>query len=196
MPYLKRNDASVFFDDTGGRGEAIVTLHGFIENGSYWGRTGVSGALADAGYRVIDMDMRGHGRSVPEGANPGYSIESVAADIGALADLLGLQRFHLLTHATGGMAALRYAMDHSERLLSITSSDTSSATIPLDKYCGPEWDEQPVPMDDPDILSVAEYNAGMLAAFPNFAEMFRRLREDPANHPLAAEHFGEVRECR
>lgn len=185
MPYLKRSDASVFFDDTSGRGEPIVTLHGFIENGSYWGRTGVSGALAAAGYRVIDMDMRGHGRSVPEGANPGYSIESVAADIGALADLLGLQRFHLLTHATGGMAALRYAMDHSDRLLSVTSSDTSSATIPLDKYCGPEWDERPVPMDDPDILSVAEYNSGMLAAFPNFNEMFRRLREDATHHPLA-----------
>jgi hypothetical protein len=83
------------------------------------------------------------------------------------------------------MAALRYAMDHSERLLSVTSSDTSSATIPLDKYCGPEWDERPVPMDDPDILSVAEYNTGMLAAFPNFAEMFRRLREDATHHPLA-----------
>ena len=35
MPYLKRSDASVFFDDTSGRGEPIVTLHGFIENGSY-----------------------------------------------------------------------------------------------------------------------------------------------------------------
>ena len=40
-------------------------------------------------------------------------------------------------------------------------------------------------MDDPDILSVAEYNSGMLAAFPNFNEMFRRLREDATHHPLA-----------
>lgn len=69
MPYLNRPDAKVFFDDLGS-GEPISTMHGFIENGSYWSRTGVSGALAEAGYRVIDMDMRGHGRSVPEGARP------------------------------------------------------------------------------------------------------------------------------
>ena len=63
MPYLKRNDASVFFDDTGGRGEAIVTLHGFIENGSYWGRTGVSGVLAD--QRAIDEKILSE-RIVPQ----------------------------------------------------------------------------------------------------------------------------------
>ncbi|MBK7250753.1 MAG: alpha/beta hydrolase [Gammaproteobacteria bacterium] len=99
MPYLNRPDAKVFFDDLGS-GEPIITMHGFIENGSYWSRTGVSGALAAAGYRVIDMDMRGHGRSVPEGARPSYTAESVVEDISGLADQLGLKRFHLLTHAT------------------------------------------------------------------------------------------------
>lgn len=85
--------------------------------------------------------MRGHGRSVPRGANPGYDVETVASDFGAVADDLGLERFHLLTHATGGMAGLRYAMRASERLLSLMSTDTGSATAPSDRFCAPEYDD-------------------------------------------------------
>lgn len=186
MPYLNRPDAKIFFDDTGS-GQPIITMHGFIENGSYWGRTGVSGALADAGYRVIDMDMRGHGRSVPEGERSSYAIESVVDDIGALADRLALPRFHLLTHATGGMAGLRYAMDHSDRLLSLTSSDTASATIPLDKYCDPIWDDRPVP-PDPDVVSVAEYNTRLLESHRDFNHMVQSLRQNIDNHQLSPFH--------
>jgi pimeloyl-ACP methyl ester carboxylesterase len=183
MPYLDRPDAKVFFDDVGA-GEPIITLHGFIENGSYWSRPGVSGALAAAGYRIIDMDMRGHGRSVPDGTQSSYTVESVAADIGALADQLDLKRFHLLTHATGGMAGLRFAMDHSERLLSLTSSDTSAATIPMDKYCGPEWDDRPVP-PDPEATSVADYNVKLLESHRDFHDMVMRLRQNIASHQLS-----------
>lgn len=183
MPYLDRPDAKVFFDDAGS-GEPIITLHGFIENGSYWSRPGVSGALAAAGYRVIDMDMRGHGRSVPEGAQSSYTVESIASDVGALADRLGLKRFHLLTHATGGMAGLRFAMDHSERLLSLTSSDTASATIPMDKYCGREWDDCPVPAD-PEVISVADYNVGLLESHRDFHDMVVRLRQNIDSHQLS-----------
>jgi len=59
----------------------IITTHGVTENGSYWSLPGVSAALANAGYRVLDMDMRGHGRSVPRGEPAGARwphIEAVA----------------------------------------------------------------------------------------------------------------------
>jgi pimeloyl-ACP methyl ester carboxylesterase len=144
MPYVDRPGARIFYDETGA-GPAVLTTHGVSENGSYWSRTGVSSALSEAGYRVVDTDMRGHGRSVPVGPDPGYDVESIAEDFGAVADHLGLERFHLLTHATGGMAALRYAMTHSDRLLSLMSTDTGSATVPVDAYCEPEWDEKEIP---------------------------------------------------
>jgi pimeloyl-ACP methyl ester carboxylesterase len=47
-----------------------------------------------------------------------------------LADALGLDRFHILSHATGGMAAVRYAMTTSARLISLMLTDTGSATVP------------------------------------------------------------------
>jgi pimeloyl-ACP methyl ester carboxylesterase len=148
VPYLERESAKIFYDDVG-EGPAILTTHGVTENGSYWSRTGVSGRLAAAGYRVVDMDMRGHGRSVPLSEPPGYDVETIASDIGALADHLGLERFHLLTHATGGMAGLRYAMHRSDRLLSLMSTDTGSATVPTDPFCAPEFDDYVYEKVDP-----------------------------------------------
>ena len=100
--------AHIFYDDIGS-GEAIITTHGVSENGSYWSLPGVSARLAER-YRVIDTDMRAHGRTAVHGDPKGYDVETMADDIGALADHLGLDRFHLLTHATGGMVGLRYAM--------------------------------------------------------------------------------------
>ena len=164
MPYLERETAKIFYDDIG-QGPLVVTTHGVCENGSYWGRPGVSQRLADAGYRVVDMDMRGHGRSVPTGEPKGYDVETIAADIGALAGHLGAERFHLLTHATGGMAGLRYAMHNSDRLLSLMSTDTGSATVPIDQFCDPEYDDHVYEKIDPsgnpmaaayDQMSVAE----------------------------------------
>jgi pimeloyl-ACP methyl ester carboxylesterase len=65
MPYLSRPGATLYYDVVGD-GPTILTTHGLIESGVYWSRTGVSAELAAAGFRVVDMDMHAHGRSVPE----------------------------------------------------------------------------------------------------------------------------------
>jgi len=126
MPWLKRGNARVHYEDVG-RGEPIITTHGVAENGSYWSEPGVTARLAER-YRVISMDMRGHGQTVVESEPYGYDVETIADDIGALADELALDRFHLLTHATGGMVGVRYAMTRSNRLVSLMLTDTGSAT--------------------------------------------------------------------
>lgn len=128
MPWLVRGNARIYYDDVG-KGEPIVTTHGVSENGSYWSEPGVTSRLAER-YRVISMDMRAHGQTVIDGEPYGYDVETIADDIGALADELALDRFHLLNHATGGMAGVRYAMTRSDRLVSLMLTDTGSATRP------------------------------------------------------------------
>jgi pimeloyl-ACP methyl ester carboxylesterase len=125
MPFLERRGAKLHYQDVG-QGEAILTTHGLAENTAYWSLPGITDALA-AHYRVVSMDMRGHGRSVA-GEPPGFDAGTMADDIGALADALGLARFHLLAHATGGMVALRYARAHGDRLHSLLLTDTGSET--------------------------------------------------------------------
>ncbi|HUS81843.1 MAG TPA: alpha/beta hydrolase [Dehalococcoidia bacterium] len=126
MPYLKRGNAHLYYEDTGS-GEPIVTNHGVGENAGYWSESGVTPKLAER-YRVISMDMRAHGETFVEGEPAGFDVETMADDIGALADHLGLERFHLLTHATGGMVGVRYAMTRSSRLISLMLTDTGSQT--------------------------------------------------------------------
>jgi len=157
MPYCQHRNAKLFYDEIGS-GQAIITNHGVCENGSYWSLPGVSQALAEH-YRVIDTDMRGHGRSVVYGEPRGFDVDTMVEDITALADHLELEKFHLLTHATGGMVGLHYAMAHSDRLLSLMSTDTGSATVPSDEYCDPKYDDK----DDFELFDPSE-NA-MAAAY-------------------------------
>jgi pimeloyl-ACP methyl ester carboxylesterase len=133
MAYLKQDNLSLHYTDHG-EGEPIISLHGMSESGLYWSLPGITDRLVAAGYRVINMDMRAHGKTSVTSDDKGYDIDIMAGDIQLLADSLGLERFHLLTHATGGMVGFRYAMGHSDRLLSVMATNTGSATLPTDEY--------------------------------------------------------------
>lgn len=128
MAWFQSGNARIYYEDVG-KGEPIISNHGLSEDVGYWSETGVTAKLAES-YRVISMDMRGHGRTVVEGEPYGYDADTMAADFDALAGHLGLDKFHMLTHATGGMVGVRYAMTRSERLLSLMLTDTGSATQP------------------------------------------------------------------
>jgi len=141
MAYLELDNASLYYTDHG-EGEPIITLHGLSESGLYWTLPGITDRLVAAGYRVVNIDMRGHGRTRVSSVDRGFDVDTMADDIGRLADSLGLERFHLLTHATGGIVGFRYAMTYSERLLSVMATDTGSATLPSDDFAA---------LTDPDV---------------------------------------------
>ena len=128
MPYFQNKNVKMYYEDVG-EGEPIIANHGFLEDVTYWRETGITAKLAEK-YRMISIDMRAHGRTIVDGKPFGFDADSMAVDFDALADYLDIDRFHLLTHATGGMVGVRYAMTRSERLISLILTDTGSATIP------------------------------------------------------------------
>jgi pimeloyl-ACP methyl ester carboxylesterase len=128
MAYFQHGNVKTYYEDLG-KGDPIIANHGLSEDAGYWGDTGVTAKLAEK-YRVIAYDMRAHGRTVVSKEPWGYDWDTMATDIDALADHLKLNKFHLLSHATGGMVAVRYGMKRSERLLSLLLTDTGSATRP------------------------------------------------------------------
>ena len=143
MPYFQNENLKLYYEDVGD-GEPIIANHGLMEDVTYWSETGVTVKLAEK-YRMISIDMRAHGRTIVDGEPYGYDADTIAADIGLLADFLEIDRFHLLTHATGGMVGVRYAMINSERLISLMLTDTGSATIPeffIDEANRPEPSEK------------------------------------------------------
>ena len=130
MPFIEHKNAKIYYEEEG-KGEPILSTHGLMEDTTYWSAFGVTTKLAEQ-YRVISFDMRAHGRSSPidEKAPKNYDVETMADDIDALADHLGIKKFHLLCHATSGMFCSRYAMTRSDRLISLMLTDTGSATQP------------------------------------------------------------------
>ena len=127
MPLIRQSPLQLYYDDTG-QGEPLILLHGFTVNREYWHQSGLTERLATR-YRVITPDLRGHGDTRQTGYRHYYDVDTLAGDIGLLARHLKLQRFHLVGHSAGGMVAIRYAIEHSERLKSLTLIGTSAATI-------------------------------------------------------------------
>jgi len=126
----------------GGRpdGPALVLLHGFPQTHVMWHR--VAQALKDR-YFIVMPDLRGYGDSalnpgVPEAADHHqHSKRAMAADVVAVADQLGLQRFYLCGHDRGGRVAHRLALDHPERVAGLCVIDIAPT---LDTYARTDMD--------------------------------------------------------
>ena len=139
MPYFKHNNANIYYEISG-KGKPVIAVHGLMENTLYWSETGISASLAN-NFQVILPDMRAHGKTEVNGEPYGYDVVTVGKDIEALADHLGFEKFHLISHSTGGFASVRYAIENSERLLSLTLTGTSSATLPFPDPDGSFYDK-------------------------------------------------------
>ena len=94
-----------------GDGEPLVLLHGWPQHWYMW--RGVIPRLAQR-YRVICPDLRGFGWSdAPSG---GYEKETLAADVIAVMDALGLERVKLVGHDWGGYVGFLLGLFHPERI--------------------------------------------------------------------------------
>ena len=79
----------------------VMCIHGVtLDHGTY---NGQFAALLDAGYRVITLDLRGHGASQPMGSS--FAIWLVAEDLIALMDDAGVDRAVLVGQSFGGSVA-------------------------------------------------------------------------------------------
>lgn len=88
-------------------------------------------------FRVLRYDTRGHGGTeAPSGA---YTLDGLAADVIALMDALGIQTVHFVGLSMGGMIGQSLALEHANRLRSLTLCDTA-AQIPDEAQ--PVWEER------------------------------------------------------
>jgi pimeloyl-ACP methyl ester carboxylesterase len=98
---------------TEGEGPAILFVHGFPE---FWYEWRVQLAEFGRDHRAIAFDMRGHNLSSKPAALEAFGVQHLVADVGALADALGVHRFTLVGHDWGGAVAWAFAIAHPERL--------------------------------------------------------------------------------
>ncbi len=113
----------------GGKGPAVVLLHGFGDTGDMWAP--VAAALA-ANHTVVVPDLRGMGLSShPEG---GFDKKTQARDIAAVMDALKVDKAALVTHDIGNMVGYALAAQYPDR---VTKWVVIDAPLP---GIGP-WDE-------------------------------------------------------
>ncbi|MFM9607412.1 alpha/beta fold hydrolase [Streptomyces niveiscabiei] len=105
----------LYVRDTGGTGTPVVFDHAGTGSALAWPYQ--QPALARAGYRVITYSRRGYYRS----SDPASDQQPSSADLLAVADQLGLKRFHLVGAAFGGFVATDFALSYPGRLLSLVS---------------------------------------------------------------------------
>jgi len=100
---------------TEGAGSAVVLLHGAGGSHTVW--NDVIPGLAKE-HLVLAPDLRGHGRSVaPPGSQ--FTFAELAGDVLRLMDEQGVKSAHMVGLSGGALLALRLALDHPDRVLTL-----------------------------------------------------------------------------
>ncbi|MDS0135542.1 MULTISPECIES: alpha/beta fold hydrolase [unclassified Amycolatopsis] len=103
-----------------GTGRPVLLVHGHPFDRSMWRPQ--ARHLAERGHRVVVPDLRGYGESPAQDAKTGLDV--FAADLVALADHLGLDRFVLGGLSMGGQIAMQLVADHPGRVEALLLADT------------------------------------------------------------------------
>jgi len=113
-----------------GEGEPIVLIHGFASTASVnWVYPGWVATLIKAGRRVITLDNRGHGASSKLYDPAAYHSASMAEDVRALLDHLGVARADVMGYSMGARIAAFLALAHPERVRSIILGGLGSRLV-------------------------------------------------------------------
>jgi len=138
MPHIEANDLHLAYDEVGS-GPPVVMIMGIGAQRVLWPDELLE-RFAGAGYRAIRFDNRDIGESTRLHEAPvppvvpsmlraiakrpveaPYTLSDMATDTAALMDALQLPRAHILGASMGGMIAQHLALEHPERVATLTS---------------------------------------------------------------------------
>ena len=131
--HIHVNGVSIGIEERGSIDQPpLVLLHGFTGSAMSWGKH--LDTLAGNGFRVIALDMLGHGQSDAPTDSQRYSIEECETDILAVLNALGVQKGEatLLGYSMGGRIALYTALSNFFRALILESASPGLAD-PLER---------------------------------------------------------------
>jgi pimeloyl-ACP methyl ester carboxylesterase len=150
MPYAAANGLRLYYEEEGS-GPPLVLLNaatGTFDGAQRGGWTTLRPALAQR-YRVVHVEGRGHGHTDNPGGPEAYTIPTLAADIRALIEGLGLAPAHVAGYSHGASVGLELAFAHPQVVRSvigvgfnyINDAKTEAGFQQLD----PDWVERNAP---------------------------------------------------
>src|SRR5947207_356246 len=133
---LSLNGHRVYFDLAGPPNAPTVCFtHSLNSDGGMWVEQMVP--LLGTGYRVLRLDVRGHGGSVPVDGDS--TRDALAADVKGALDVLDIKKVHFIGLSIGGMIGQGFALAYPGYLASLTLCDTQPSTPP---GSAGTWDER------------------------------------------------------
>ena len=125
--YFESGRLTIHYLDWGDEGATpLVLLHHVSSQAHTWD---AFAQRMSADYRVLALDMRGHGDS--EWAGEGnYTTEHFASDVAALVEHLGLEGVVVLGGSLGGRVALVYAAQHPDNAAALIMEDVGAVRPP------------------------------------------------------------------
>ena len=109
MPWIKTRDGTDLYVKDWGSGRPVILVHGYPLNADSFDRTAMK--LAEAGYRAINYDRRGFGRS----GQPwqGYDWDTYSDDLADVMQATGAtEDVTVIGYSMGGGEAARYMSRH------------------------------------------------------------------------------------
>ncbi|SHI41558.1 alpha/beta fold hydrolase [Algibacter luteus] len=125
--YLTHKGISVFYTDHGS-GNAIVLLHGFLENASMWEPFIKSLSKTN---RVICIDLLGHGKTGCLGYV--HSIELMAEAVNAVLKHLKIKHSSFIGHSMGGYVTLAFAEQYPDAVNGLCLMNSTAEDDTLEK---------------------------------------------------------------
>lgn len=102
-----------------GQGDPVLLIHGFASSvRANWRETGWIALLVRSGFRVIAMDIRGHGESEKLYDPKDYAAALMAEDARRLLDHLGIARAGVMGYSMGARICAFLALAHPARVRS------------------------------------------------------------------------------
>ena len=109
-----------------GRGPAVVLLHGASESAAIWAPL----FPELRGFRLLAVDLPGHGLSNPVAFRRGQVREHARALIEDILDALGLDQVPVIGHSLGGMFALWHVAAGSGRICEVIAIGEPAVALP------------------------------------------------------------------
>ncbi|HEX7913944.1 MAG TPA: alpha/beta hydrolase [Paraburkholderia sp.] len=209
-------DASVQVDGIrinaikGGRGPALLLLHGHPQTHAIWHK--VVPALAGH-FTIIAADLRGYGDSgKPHGAvdHSNYSKRRMALDQVELMRSHGFASFAVIGHDRGGRVAARMALDHPDTVTQLVTLDVAPTVAMYEQtsfeFARAYWHwfflVRPAPFPetliraDPDLYlnqTMGARSAGLKPFTPDaYAEYLRCLSDPATAHGICEDYRASI----
>ena len=118
---LPLDGRKIAYDLVGPDSAPVVCMtHSLASDGGMWAEQ--VPALLSGGFRVLRIDMRGHGGSDPVAGD--YTMNQLADDVAHVLDALRIAKVHYVGLSIGGMLGQAFALEHTSKLLSAMWCDT------------------------------------------------------------------------